>query len=75
MNIFEIFIGLPHLQEGNVDDKLQEERIRFLVCELNSEERANVEEIVAFLKQAKYSESDNQMPKLPFVFKDRHFES
>eukprot|EP00092_Neocalanus_flemingeri_P037052 GFUD01040338.1.p1 GENE.GFUD01040338.1~~GFUD01040338.1.p1 ORF type:complete len:1135 (+),score=193.14 GFUD01040338.1:117-3521(+) len=72
MNILEILIGLPHLETSDIEDKLQEERIKFLVCELNSKDRETTEKIVAFLQQARDSKSlsklANILPKLPYVF-------
>ena len=66
MNILEIFIGLPHFQTGNIEDKLHEERIKFLVSELSSKEKEKIETIAKIIKQNPHAL--NKMPSLPFSF-------
>ena len=66
MNILEIFIGLPHFQTGNIEDKLHEERINFLVSELSSKEKEKIETIAQIIKQNPHAL--NKMPSLPFSF-------
>ena len=68
LNIFDILFGLPYFEKGNVENKLQEERMKFLVNELNSHEKENIEKIVNLLRQGKLLKSSDQMPRLPYIF-------
>ena len=68
VNILDILVGLPHLESLSIEDKVQEERMRFLVCELNAKEKERIKEIVINLRECNHSKEKHTFLNLPYIF-------
>ena len=75
MNMLDILIGLPDLQNKNLELKLHEERAKYLVCELKCPFEDSLGQYIDFIRKMilknsteKGSIEDEKAPMLNFIF-------